>query len=601
MTEPSADTLALLAPLVIGVTGHRDLRPEDHDELKKQIRHILKELQNLYRHTPIILLSPLAEGADRLAAEVALEVGARLVVPLPMPQHLYEQDFESPDSPPDSLKEFHRLLAHTRHRIPPPVPTEEDKKTFAHPKAARNWQYEAMGKYIARESQILIALWDGIDSGRVGGTAEIVRFQLEGIPCPSECNLQPQELFPVYHILTPRLSNPHPKGRPYRLLKKYPKSKEDPKNEKAKAYYEQIFRNLEEFNKEIVNGGASLTAKAAASKRDLLCNSELLCKFDEAALSPIQSLDLGRYAVADALAQRFQSKMQWIDRLLHVFVLGGFVCFVCFAHLESHHWFLLAAFLGLLAIPYSKVMYLPQAEVTIGNARGPDSKSQDYRAIAEGSRVRFFWHLARVRKSVADNYLGKQRTELDWIRNGLRGWELGSHMAPPPARPPDKEVLEKVQELWIEGQIDYFARSAKRMEKKLERMEGWKSFFFLLSFSIALGTLLALFIVLRYDGINDTLREFYLSRLIIATDVSLVSAGLLHHYIQQRAYPQHIKQFGRMESVFGKAREIIQQKLEAHDLTGVQECLFVVGQEALSENGDWVLLHRERPLEPPPP
>src|SRR5271170_1986978 len=107
MTDLSADTLNLLAPLVIGVTGHRDLRAEDLVELKKKIRRILRTLKKRYPATPIILLSPLADGADRLAADVALEVGARLVVPLPMPQHLYELDFQSPGS----LAEFHRLLA----------------------------------------------------------------------------------------------------------------------------------------------------------------------------------------------------------------------------------------------------------------------------------------------------------------------------------------------------------------------------------------------------------------------------------------------------------------------------------------------------------
>jgi hypothetical protein len=30
-----------------------------------------------------------------------------------------------------------------------------------------------------------------------------------------------------------------------------------------------------------------------------------------------------------------------------------------------------------------------------------------------------------------------------------------------------------------------------------------------------------------------------------------------------------------------------------------KECLRKLGQEALAENGDWVLLHRERPLKIP--
>jgi predicted phosphoribosyltransferase len=44
-------------------------------------------------------VTALAEGADRLAAEVALSLDAqvkvRLVVPIPMPIELYELDFDS--------------------------------------------------------------------------------------------------------------------------------------------------------------------------------------------------------------------------------------------------------------------------------------------------------------------------------------------------------------------------------------------------------------------------------------------------------------------------------------------------------------------------
>ena len=46
------------------------------------------------------------EGSDRLVARVALELGVRLVVPLPLPLALYEQDFASEAS----LAEFRRLL-----------------------------------------------------------------------------------------------------------------------------------------------------------------------------------------------------------------------------------------------------------------------------------------------------------------------------------------------------------------------------------------------------------------------------------------------------------------------------------------------------------
>jgi hypothetical protein len=593
MTVPSADILAVLAPLVVGVTGHRDLRPEDLEELKKQVREILNGLRTQYPSTPIILLSPLAEGADRLAASVALEdsVWMRLAVPLPMPQPLYEQDFQTRDL----LAEFHRMLAQAKHRIS--IPMQSDEKEVARGGEARNLQYEAMGKRIARESQILIALWDGIDSGKVGGTAEIVKFQLHGVPSEEECDLQPPELFPVYRIVTPRVSNPNPEGQPFTLEKKYPdsfkgedKKEEEEKKKEAEDYYHQLFRNLDEFNQQILNG-ESLKAKAIQSKRDLMPD------FDLANLSPSEALDLERYAVADALAQRFQTKMQSMDKRLHWTVFFAFVCFIIFAHHETHLSFFLASSLGLLVIAYALVKWhLPHAKL--------DSKSQDYRAIAEGSRVRFFWRWAGISKSVAENYLGKQRTELDWIRNGLRGWELETHMAPPAGAPPRKDRLEKIRELWIDGQLNYFGTAAPKMEKKFETLERLKVICSWLSVTTAVVTLVALLIT-RYCPWDGMPREdCWLPGLIILLDISLIAAALLHHYIQQKAYPQHIKQFGRMKAVFTKAREIIDEKLQAGDpdsLAAVQKCLFKVGREALEENGDWVFLHRERPLELPPP
>ena len=90
-------------PLIIGVTGHRDLRDEDLVQLRQEVDAVIRKLQSDYlipRHgsqkseTPIIVLSALAEGADRLVAKVALEAGAKLIAPLPMPRDEYRRDFE---------------------------------------------------------------------------------------------------------------------------------------------------------------------------------------------------------------------------------------------------------------------------------------------------------------------------------------------------------------------------------------------------------------------------------------------------------------------------------------------------------------------------
>src|SRR6478735_6297643 len=92
---------------IFGVSGHRDTLGEDSAELRKQIGTVFDRFRLAYPNASFELLSPLAEGADRIAAEVALRAGIRLVVPLPMPQSEYERDFTTAGS----LAEFHRLLA----------------------------------------------------------------------------------------------------------------------------------------------------------------------------------------------------------------------------------------------------------------------------------------------------------------------------------------------------------------------------------------------------------------------------------------------------------------------------------------------------------
>src|SRR5712692_7019044 len=99
-------------PLVIGATGHRDLRDEDILELKRAVAGVIERLKRDYlggdTETPIIVLSSLAEGADRLIAQVALDHGAKLIAPLPMPADEYRRDFE-PGLKPDVATEFDRL------------------------------------------------------------------------------------------------------------------------------------------------------------------------------------------------------------------------------------------------------------------------------------------------------------------------------------------------------------------------------------------------------------------------------------------------------------------------------------------------------------
>ncbi|MGD9258740.1 MAG: hypothetical protein PVG29_13055, partial [Gammaproteobacteria bacterium] len=82
-------------PLVIGVTGHRDLVASEIPELEKRVRGFLITMQGRFGHLPLQIMTPLSEGADRLVARVARELGIPLIVPLPMPRALYMEDFRT--------------------------------------------------------------------------------------------------------------------------------------------------------------------------------------------------------------------------------------------------------------------------------------------------------------------------------------------------------------------------------------------------------------------------------------------------------------------------------------------------------------------------
>ena len=163
-------------PLVIGATGHRDLRTADRPVLEQTTRRAIEELRDQCPHTPLIVLSALAEGADRLVARVALDLGFSLIVALPMPQAEYEKDFDKPGS----LDEFQALLGQAKWRFV--VAEAENIELTGLGGNARSQRYALAGAFIVQSSQVVLALWDGVDTNKIGGTFQVVRYAQLGVP-----------------------------------------------------------------------------------------------------------------------------------------------------------------------------------------------------------------------------------------------------------------------------------------------------------------------------------------------------------------------------------------------------------------------------------
>ncbi|HLG96952.1 MAG TPA: hypothetical protein VKX49_11630 [Bryobacteraceae bacterium] len=568
----------LQAPLVIGVTGHRDLRQHDLPHLEKLVRHVLGRLRERYPSTPLVVLSPLAEGADRLVARAGFAFGARLVVPLPLPAALYEQDFEEPGS----VDEFRALLAQAECSFV--LPPEPDLAAIRNPGLERDRRYELAGSYVVQQSQIFIALWDGVESGKVGGTSAMVKLRTEGRREARQFELQPLELFPVYHIVTPRRSNPNPAREAFQLREIYPPVFQHGQN--GETYYAKALRNLDVFNRTIQDG--TLLHEAADSRRGLVREKTPW-------LSGSLELALEQYAITDALAIRYHRKNVRTHAALHILVFVSFLCFVLFGEWgEFRPWWLFAS---LLVLAVALVTH------RFGRRRAFDDESLDYRAVAEGARVRFFWRMAGVHESVSDNYLEEQRTELDWIRNALRAWDAAAGWparteAPENARPPVEFALKH----WVEHQHRYFAKAARSNRERGEQIERSVKIAVYLVLAAAIGVAIAALVNSFFNyGWWDEPRREWLKWPLMAIDLLLAIGALSHHFGERMAYSEHSKLYRRMEEVFRSARAMAAERMQADDLDGARAVLLKLGQEALAENGGWVLLHRDRPLELPHP
>ena len=583
-------------PLVIGITGHRDLRAEDIAALETRVRAIFSELKERYPQTPLILLSPLAEGADRLVARVALERGARLIVPMPLSQIEYTRDFVTAES----RAEFEGLLAKAERSLELPLLPGNTQDNIQETERRAD-QYAFVGAYVVRHCQILIALWNGVHLKEGGGTGQIIEFQREGIPdryraalslgdAAPRGFLDPPESGPAYHIVTPRSGHPGLVGEALSLQKYFPGDVpddiEDAELPESAVTFDRIYANIEAFNENATMLEANPLLHLQQQKNAGYLLPEALTEGLPSGLRELRK----RYATADTLAQYFQQKTLQTLKVLSVIVFISVFTFELTAKLAPDNGWLALLFPLLLGVAWG-FWY-----VTVNREKWQD-RHQDYRALAEGLRVEFFWRLGGVTTSVADNYLRKQRGELDWIRIAIRNMSENETAASEVPRDADTQ-LSLVLEHWVQNQSRYFSRAAHRDDHELERYE--KAIKTLIVSSPIVALLTALIGVIP-SPLGQWMHHQPVAHklLIIAVFVLAGVAGVMHTYIDKRALSQHSKQYERMAILFTLAEQRMAKRLANQQLDEARLILLELGKESLAENGDWVMTHRERPVDVP--
>jgi tetratricopeptide (TPR) repeat protein len=170
-------------PVTVGVTGHRQLPREARlHERVLQALTMLRQARRRHEEPPLIALSGLAEGADRLVAECVLSPAIRgaLHVVLPLELADYGTDFGSDES----LRQFQALLDRAEAiRFPPPgLPGTPERGQHASAAArcslapGREAAYAWGGRFVVDHGAVLLALWDGEPARGPGGTAEVVAY-----------------------------------------------------------------------------------------------------------------------------------------------------------------------------------------------------------------------------------------------------------------------------------------------------------------------------------------------------------------------------------------------------------------------------------------
>ena len=585
-------------PLVIGVTGHRDPRGEDIEALKRRVGQVFDGLASDYLTadgaTPIVVLSSLAEGADQLVASVALERGAILIAPLPMPLEEYRKDFQF-GLTPNALSEFDRLLA--RAAAAPEIPLLDGATIEALRDDARRraMQYREAGLYIVRHCQILLALWDGDQSDvKTGGTAEIVRRQREGALLANAASVRAcidgTESGPIVTIVTPRRDTPGSMKIATKPWGRALTASASDSDAKLWRDFETWIQLTTSFNADATGllrskeGEAKIDqsfdrlfdapdapALGASARAHALAEAPLFCSL---------------YAVADALAQEYQQRFTrvWTWLFSFGFLMVAALSFI--SNAPSHKIYALCAYQALI-VGSLGVYWLARR-------RRLQAKFLDYRALSEALRVAIFWKIAGVDKSVAEIYPICQSPELSWIKSALLSLECFDAQKPSTA-PFDDARYRICRDLWAEGQLHYFRRRGKSHEQVVARRK---------QFSIAAvglattGTGLAA--LADYLGFDWRGRAPFNAAVFapIALAMLPAAAAALKGHAEQLGRTAQALQYDRMRSLYERALSVLPASIDQLGEEAAREVFVELGREALHETTSWTSIFRLRPLRP---
>lgn len=539
-------------PVTIGIVGHLDAITTHHH--KQQIEQLFKDLASAYPNSPLCLFSSLAEGADRFVASIFVDLKENnkdlrdrfeLIVPMPFESEEYKNDFNK-----ESDKEFDDLLRKAKRKF---------CKACDGEKIDRAQHYLETGKFVADSSLILLALWDGQD-GKKGGTADIVNYKRKGdVSNVEESTFEYDGS--VFVLACERYSCAG-------------QASADPKEDSALSLetvlkdpaIKEALEKIEEINSDYLK----IDQEAIINSQALLVSNPENSDFSQKSI-------LAWYSILDTLSLRFHKRYMVI--VFCLFAIGLFI--VISLAIYTNLWLyksVLAIAMGLIVLAGSIYFY---SRITRDH-----TKYLYNRTLAEALRIQYYWNVAGINQNVSDYILRIHRKEFIWVEHilsSLYGITYNN-------KPISSEAINDLTKNWIKNQADFFNSSIRKMTQKLARYRLVSN----ISFIVAFVLLLSIFLLEKFYVVNNYMN--YL-QVIIGTLLSIFA--LIRAFIQITGYGQLLNQYDLMNILYNKAKSQISyinstlhESVEQHAY--LKELFFIIGKEALIENGNWYLIIKEK-------
>ena len=518
-------------PIIVGVTGHRDLREQDKEILKKSVRGELEALQGRCPHSSLVVMTSLAEGADQLCAEVALNMGLELITILPMPLTEYAKDFGT-----EPMGDLVRLADASSKVIVTPYIEEYDERYGTE----REWLYRQAGLYVAKHSHVLMALWDGSKGDECGcGTASIVTAMLDGWFRGSKSGQLHPDDRAVIQIVAPRSAQAEPAAGDAGHA-----AGEVIMRGNSAALY-SVLRETEIFN---------LDTESSSLKEETV-------KEKDSTLAGLKSL----YNAADSLSMENAVKHR---RLLAGLSAAATALAMSFLLYDEADWYWMILVCGVLIIALFLINRLCQHSKY-------QARYLEYRVLAESLRVQYHLRSAGVSCEVSDIMPWNIQLAMPWVRKAVSAMMTG---APPMDR-------KSIRDSWVIDQRDYHRNALKRTAAKMKSNDRIVRvalimtlliYAFALVFEIGYGGLLGGKAAFSPE-VNNTIRMY------IKIAMGTFSAGTLFasNYYGKQALPNVMDDHRKMVILYEEAAAEIDRLGENEEL------LIRLAEDELTENANW--------------